>query len=422
MKTFFSLLFLFIVLSTGVTAQTFEIAGQIRPRAEYRHGYRSLLADEVKPGFAISQRSRLMVNYTNKALKMGITFQDFRIWGDVPLSNKKDVNGTAIQQAWAEYKFCNVFSAKFGRQTLLYDDERLMGGSNWSQQSKSHDAAVLKFTASKATMLHVGLAYNQSEEKDTGNFYPVNNYKAMQFLWFHHDFKTLGISFMVINNGLAFIDNHEQKISFSQTFGPYLSFKKDKLKFNGAFYYQRGKNSKNVNLSAMYASAEAGYSIVNNVSLGGGFQYFTGNNQVHPDNSTDHSFSTLYGTAHKFNGWMDYFYAGSGHGNVGLFDLYLPCIYSHNKFTAEFQPHYFSAVAPVKDKTVNAAEMPAALGVEADFMASYNVTPEFNIQGGYSQMFGTETLQTLKGGNRENAQNWIWVMLTFNPTFFKSEK
>jgi len=66
--------------------------------------------------------------------------------------------------------------------------------------------------------------------------------------------------------------------------------------------------------------------------------------------------------------------------------------------------------------------MPSFPGVETDFIISYNITSEFNIQDGYSQMFSSEMLQTLKGGNRENTQNWAWIMLAFNPTFFKSEK
>lgn len=244
----------------------------------------------------------------------------------------------------------------------------------------------------------------------------------MQYLWFHHDFKSLGISFIAINSGRAYMEKTDQKIAYSQTFGPYLTFKKEKLKLNSAFYYQTGKNNNNHNLSAMYASADVAYSIVKNFSIGGGAQYFTGNDQLDPDNSKDHAFNTLYGTAHKFNGWMDYFYAGSSHGNAGLFDIYLPLIYTNNKFTAEFQPHYFNAVASVKEKIENGSKMPSYLGIETDFMISYNVTPEFNVQGGYSQMFGSETLQTLKGGNINRTQNWAWVMLTFNPTFFKSEK
>ena len=40
---------------------------------------------------------------------------------------------------------------------------------------------------------------------------------------------------------------------------------------------------------------------------------------------------------------------------------------------------------------------------------------------GYSQMFATETMQVLKGGNYENMNNWAWIQLTFKPTFFSKE-
>jgi hypothetical protein len=53
---------------------------------------------------------------------------------------------------------------------------------------------------------------------------------------------------------------------------------------------------------------------------------------------------------------------------------------------------------------------------------TYSISKEVNVSAGYSQMFGTETLQAIKGGNYQNTQNWAWLMFTFTPTFFKSEK
>jgi len=190
---------------------------------------------------------------------------------------------------------------------------------------------------------------------------------------------------------------------------------------NAAAYLQTGKNAKNVSKSAYFASGEVSYSLTKQFSVGGGVQFLSGNSQVEAD-TEDHEFSTLYSTGHKFNGWMDYFYAGSSHQSVGLNDIYVPLVYKLNKLTAEVQLHYFSAAADVKNVAAPTTAMSAGLGTEADFMLTYAFSPEISISGGYSQMFGTETLQAIKGGNYKNTQNWAWVMVTFNPTFFKSEK
>ena len=425
MKLLFTLIFPVLFILEPAIAQTFEIGGQIRPRAEYRHGYKSLIGDDVDPAFIISQRTRLNMNYSSKQFNTVISLQDVRVWGDVTTANKSDLNGTMVHQAWGELFLTENFSLKAGRQSISYDDQRLFSSVEWQQQGRSHDALVVKYSPMKNISMHMGLAYNQSADKDTGNFYSVINYKALQYFWSHYEGEKLGISLLFVNNGFPqnIIENGKtvQKTRYSQTFGPYFTYKTGKLKANLAGYLQLGKTFKNIDKSAYFASTELVFSVTKQLSVGAGLQLLSGNSQVDPD-TQDHEFATLYGTAHKFNGWMDYFYAGSFHKSVGLTDIYLPLVYKIKKLTAEFQLHYFSAAADVKNVDDPTKAMDSGLGTEADFMLTYTFSPEISISGGYSQMFGTETLQVLKGGNRENTQNWAWVMFSFNPSFFKSEK
>lgn len=119
---------------------------------------------------------------------------------------------------------------------------------------------------------------------------------------------------------------------------------------------------------------------------------------------------------------MDYFYSGNSHQGVGLLDIYLPVVYKVGKLTTEIQMHYFRAAADVKNITDSGKAMSDGLGMEADIMLNYAFSPGMSVSGGYSQMFGTETLQAIKGGNYKNTQNWAWLMVSFNPTFLKSEK
>lgn len=425
MKSFYTLLFHLLVFSFVSHAQTFELGGQIRPRAEYRHGFKSLIGDDVDPAFIISQRTRLNMSYSSKQFNTVISLQDVRVWGDVTTANKSDLNGMMVHQAWGELFITKNFSLQAGRQSISYDDQRLFGAVEWQQQGRSHDALVVKYSPLKNISIHMGLAYNQSADKDTGNFYSVVNYKALQYFWSHFEGEKLGVSFLFVNNGFPqnTIEDGKtvQKTRYSQTFGPYLTYKTGKLKVNLAGYLQLGKTFKNIDKSAYFASSELIYSATKQVSFGAGAQLLSGNSQIHSDNK-DHEFATLYGTGHKFNGWMDYFYAGNYHQGVGLLDIFIPVVYKKNKLTTDLQIHYFMAAADVKDVSDPTRAMSAGLGTEADIMLTYAFSSEMYITGGYSQMFGTETLQAIKGGNYKNTQNWAWIMFTFNPTFFKSEK
>jgi hypothetical protein len=41
---------------------------------------------------------------------------------------------------------------------------------------------------------------------------------------------------------------------------------------------------------------------------------------------------------------------------------------------------------------------------------------------GYSKMFATETMEILKGGDKDADNSWSWIMFTFKPKLFSSKK
>jgi hypothetical protein len=94
--------------------------------------------------------------------------------------------------------------------------------------------------------------------------------------------------------------------------------------------------------------------------------------------------------------------------------------YSKNKFSATLMPHIFSSAAPVVNSL--GEELGNALGTEVDLALGYNFTKDIQFQLGYSQMFATESMEVLKGGNKDNTNNWAWVMLTVKPNLFSYSK
>ncbi len=410
-------------------AQDVNISAELRPRFEFRNGYKTLIPDGKDPASFISQRTRLNAFYGNTTFKAKLSLQDVRVWGDVAQLNKSDVYGTSVHEAWGEAIFSEKFSIKVGRQEIVYDDHRIFGSVGWAQQARSHDAAILKYLPAKGHRIDVGLAFNSNGESLYKEDYAVNSYKALQYIWYHGKFDKVGLSFLILNNGMAYMDQTStdttQKVAYSQTIGPRVTYKGDGIKFNAAFYYQGGKNKFNESLSAMYFSANVSYAVSKKFNIGIGGEYLSGTtseNQTIGDED-DKSFKPFYGTNHKFNGWMDYFYVGSYMYSNGLIDINVPLVYKIEKLTFKLIPHYFMAAATVAELQTDGSwkDYGSGLGTEIDFTVGYALSKSMVISGGYSQMFATESMQILKGGNYENTNNWAWVMFTFKPTFFQSK-
>ena len=91
---------------------------------------------------------------------------------------------------------------------------------------------------------------------------------------------------------------------------------------------------------------------------------------------------------------MDYFYVGNHQNSVGLQDAYLKLNYTQNKWQFTLMPHVFSAPNTVLDAANK--KMDSYLGTELDFTASYTLQKDIVASAGYSQMFGSATLERLK--------------------------
>jgi hypothetical protein len=64
-------------------------------------------------------------------------------------------------------------------------------------------------------------------------------------------------------------------------------------------------------------------------------------------------------------------------------------------------------------------KLSSSLGIEADFGINFKLTDKFNVLAGYSHMLPTSTMEVLKGGSKDQTNNWAWVSLVFKPEFFK---
>ncbi|MGB0882676.1 MAG: hypothetical protein ACPGSO_06955 [Vicingaceae bacterium] len=495
-----------LILALGLAgtvpaAAQFTLDGEVRPRFEYRHGYKAVADSNMSNAAFVQQRTRLNFGYKTEGYKFKITLQDVRVWGSQPqlISTAAQQNNSGaylgIHEAWGEALMSDNFSLKFGRQEIALDDHRIFGSVGWAQQARSHDAAILKFKKEKFKA-DFGVAYNQDKAGLKGTEASQGSYKALQYLWLHNDFgENFGASVLVLNNGkeqldidstiflngtpTAATDAEYYKDNYSQTIGTKLTYKKDKLSVGAAFYTQMGlagdRNNARTDyngdfdkeVSAMNYGVDVSYKITDKLAATAGYEYMSGNSQTDTSasyNRVNHAFTPFYGTNHKFNGFMDYFYVGNHGGSVGLQDIYFKLKYKADKFWVGADVHMFSAANDVWDgfkygqDDIAATEvlttelaaastqaefdaatakydaftetkytdytMSSSFGTEIDLTFGFNLSKGVAFKGGYSVMMATETLAYLKGttdyqgqGYTDELSSWGWAMIIIKPNF-----
>ncbi len=400
-------------------AQEFKLSADLKPRFEYRHGFGKLMIPNVDPEAFVSQRSRLIGIYNSSKVNFKISAQNVRVWGDVPTMTKAD-NFFKFHEVWGEIPLKEQkLWLRLGRQEFAYDDHRILGNVEWAQQARSHDAALLRYVPNEKHQVHFAATWNSNNENLTKVYYPnIAGYKTMQFLWYHGDFnENFAISFLALNIGREYLDttNNTTWIDNMQTIGPRITYKKDAFKAEAFAYYQTGKQNK-ADVNAMDISAFASYTFNEKFTIGAGAEYLSGK-ATNDTTAEVKSFNPLFGTNHKFNGWMDYFYVGGRHvGNVGLMDIYFVLGYKKDKFSAKVIPHLFSSAADIYNGNT---QMDNNLGTEIDFTFGYKINDFVTLKGGYSQMLATESLEFVSGaatGSYKETNNWAWLMFVIRPT------
>ena len=438
--TAFFLSIVCILISFHSVAQI-SMAAQLRTRTEMRDGQGSPLPKGTKPSLFTSQRTRLSFSYSAYRLKLNVTAQDVRVWGqDVSTINRtttQDLNGLMFHEAWAEIRLndttakTKTVALKLGRQELVYDDQRLLGNLDWLQQGRRHDAALLKYE-SKTWMLHLGGAFNQNKEAASGTAYysiPAGNYtattnggsmyKSMAFLYAGKKIRNGNASFLFLTDHFSkyYTDTITHLKVFDNsawtraTTGFYFNNSFDKLQVTASAYYQFGHNYTGQKISASLLTAAMQYAFAKKMGTGVGVDYYSGGT----NGTTSKSFDPLYGTPHKFAGLMDYYYAANGFGKNGLIDSYLKTKYrASDMFMLALDLHQFTSGAHVTGYSTK------DLGQEIDLVGNYNLTKQIGFEAGYAHYFITDLLTSPTVKNVPNAKrsaDWAYVMINVKPDF-----
>jgi hypothetical protein len=266
------------------------------------------------------------------------------------------------------------------------------------------------------------------------------DYKAMQFINLAHTTKSVKISalFFADQFGKYVFDSvrniagtdtgfvfgrrfNQQGVNTRFTTGLLASGALNKAKtwlFTAGAYYQGGHDRDGLRMKAFTTTASLAY-VMSKFSVTAGWDYLSGNDAF-STSPVNNRFDPLYGTPHKFWGFMDYFYAGTGAPSGGLSNPFLKTKYtSQNKrFAAGLDIHYFSLANDQKDAAGQAISK--HLGNEFDLVTSYALNKISVLEWGFSLMDAKSSMAYAKGvtpGSTKGINTWSYLMISIKPEY-----
>ncbi len=212
-----------------------------------------------------------------------------------------DPNHTEFNQAYLNYAFSEKSSVRLGRQRILLDNQRFVGGVGWRQNEQTYDGGSFKSKVGEGDLFY-SYVYNVNrifgddvaagdQEQDTHllNFaWPVNDSSKLTFYYYD-------------------IDNDDDASFSTSTFGGHFKGKTNiegDRAFNwGLEFATQDDNGKNpVDYSASYFRADAGLQFLPQLNIFAGWEMLEGD-----DTRAGAMFRTPLATLHAFNGWADRF-------------------------------------------------------------------------------------------------------------------
>ena len=255
-----------------------------------------------------------------------------------------DPTGTDVNQGFLKYTN-NEFSAVVGRQRILHNNQRFVGGVGWRQNEQTFDALRLQYNtdALNADYSFVNNINNIKGQNVTGSFhlanvgYIINNAHKVSGFTYLLDYNAAG------NAGKS-----------TATYGALYNAKLGPVFVNASIASQSDNGDNPTSFTANYLNAEVG-SKIGPVTLLGGYELLGSDNGV--------GFSTPLATLHKFQGFSDKFLNTPADG---IQDVYLTVKGAVSGINLSATYHNLSSDVNSKD-----------YGSEIDLVAAYSINKNY---------------------------------------------
>jgi hypothetical protein len=244
-----------------------------------------------------------------------------------------DPEGSDLNQLYLDYGAVPNWKWRFGRQRILLDNQRFVGGVGWRQNEQTFDSVSLTTTAAKNTTLfysYIGQVRRIFGQEVAAGHSNVDTHLLNARIQMHDNWS--------LTPYIYYIDDHDALANSTSTIGARIAgnlpLGEGKIELLGEFATQSDAADAPVSFDADYAHLVATWSGSGGLSLGVGFESLGGS----PD--PGEAFRTPLATLHAFNGWADVFLVTP---NAGLDDRYATVKYGVGKWNLTGVLHDFTA-------------------------------------------------------------------------------
>lgn len=404
---------LVLMASTLMAAPTFAqeetetLAGAIssgKANVSFRYRYEHVDQDGISDN-ANASTGLLRLNYKTGSFNKWSAFGEFDYVGEILLNDFNNLSGSSpdrsqypvvadgkgadLNQLYFDYDPSEDTKVRIGRQRVVLDNQRFVGGVAWRQNEQTFDGLGLTFKGLPNAEVHY--TYVTAIRRLFGNDVPSGRWGTSTHLLHGTidlvDGWSVSPYFHLIDNDLDTAASGGLRASTS-TVGARLTGGLEvgdgKLNIVAELATQSDAGDNPVSYDAEYFNIGATWALKNGLSVGLAWESLGGDQTV-----GGASFVTPLATLHAFQGWADKFL---GTPDQGVDDLYVTVKYKLNKWNLTGVFHDFSAEAGSDD-----------WGTEIDFSAGRAISDRYGVLL-KAAFYNADQLAT--------DTNKLWVMFT----------
>lgn len=410
---------LFFLAPAASAASEFSMSGQIRLRPEARENADFDGAKDDKQA-VIGSRARLTVDAkVSDGVSAKLTVQDVRQWGQESNVNTamEGSTGQALDVFEGYFQVNEIggspVSAKAGRQTLVYGDQRLLGHLEWKDEARTHDALKLMAALGQVKLdLFISKEAESGKPSDEKNDDDLLGAYAMASLTEGLTLDLYAIQWKTANKDA---DGAAIKGKNIMTYGARAAANFGPVDATGEAAFQSGDWSSGVTHSASAFAVKAGFKPgILNSRIGVEYDYGSGDdNLADKDHKT---FTFPFHTNHMHYGYMDYFSWGNMSDirvslSAGVLEgLTLAADY-HIFSLADGHDNWYNVVGTGVFKAAVDGKSSTDAGKEIDITAVYKALANLTLTAGYSIFQPGEAAKERSSGS--DSSTWSFLMADF---------
>lgn len=271
-----------------------------------------------------------------------------------------DPKGSDLNQLYLDYKMNDDSMFRFGRQRILLDNQRFVGGVGWRQNEQTYDGLTFTTTALRNTKLqysYIGYVRRIFGQTVSGGKNNVDTHLLNARVDLADGWSLTPYYYYIDNQDVAAFSTGTAGARLA---GGFEAGEAGKIKLVAEFATQSDAANNPVSYDAQYVHVDAALVMDNGLSVGIAYESLGGDASV-----SGASFRTPLATLHKFQGWADRFLVTPAEG---INDIYATVRYKAGKWNLTGVYHDFSAESGSGD-----------FGTEFDLSAGTKISDHYSV-------------------------------------------